>query len=520
MALAIEADPRVATDVLHYRVDGAPRASLIVKMTLALPAYGPTTLAAPEPVRAQGEHDGGDPARSWILPGERTPPLDRCDVIFKGSAHAPRATSRRVRFALYKDQRALFDKLADVYGPYDASGAPAPFERLPLVYELALGGPHMVENPVGARRPNIVDARDPSVPFGLGPIPPRWPMRKRHLAGLPAEILDAEVPALTAAVKPAAFSAAPHDQRVPHLTSGEWLVLEGLTPIADLVQAQLTIPSGRVELVAAHGGEVRRQWLTLQWDGLIVDGDRALAFALFRAHVPVEAHPAAILLVSLADRPLSIPDADALPRLAALAAEGLPEPEIPLDLEEIEPIAEAAPVGEETRAVSDASAIRAALPFAPSTGEETLAVNDALRRAPAIPFAAAPAASATAAPFTMGPQAAPNPAPLVAAPRVDLGELRRAALVVPARPDQEATLHVRNLAALSAESEREDADAGPSSQEMDRLVAEQYPLPHDAIDDLDPDGDEALTALLTSAGATPEEIAGALEARRARVLEI
>jgi hypothetical protein len=150
--------------------------------------------------------------------------------------------------------------------------------------------------------------------------------------------------------------------------------------------------------------------------------------------------------------------------------------------------------------VADASALRAALPFAQRTGEETLGVNQALIHAPAIPFAGA---SSPGAP---------------ASARVDLDELRRAALVVPASADQEGTLYVRNPIAPPLEPEDDDADTGPSSAEMDRRVAEQYPIPHDELDDLDPESERVISALLARAGATPEEIEEALEARRDRAL--
>src|SRR5205814_292801 len=129
-----------------------------------------------------------------------------------------------------RDQAVAIDKRLVARGTPDPAGKPgepAPFLVMPLVYEVAAGGPRVPENPAGVaeapgRWANLVDPRNPGRPAGFGPVSPRWQGRRRLLS-VDAAILDAPIPDLPGEFAWAFFNAAPDDQRLDFLRGDEWI---------------------------------------------------------------------------------------------------------------------------------------------------------------------------------------------------------------------------------------------------------------------------------------------------------
>jgi hypothetical protein len=246
--MAISAIGSVACATVAFRSQGKLRVTAIVKATFALEDGQPMERIDPEPVVLHDKHHEGNASRSVHRACETAPYQPRCDVLLNGYAVAPmgkrKVSTCPVRLLVQQEATQLIDKRLAVRGDLDpATRQPAPFERLPLVYELAPGGPHVDENPVGVvERPdkpaNIYDPRGPG-PVGYGAISRRWPVRRKLLGTLEPKRLDALVTDLPVGFPWDYFQAAPADQRLPFLRGDEWVALEGMHPSFARLTSQL-----------------------------------------------------------------------------------------------------------------------------------------------------------------------------------------------------------------------------------------------------------------------------------------
>jgi hypothetical protein len=369
-------------------------------------------------------------SRALQTASDMVPLKKQPEVLLTGHAFAPggqRATSCVARLAVGEIDKAVQVTGDRAFGLDGALSDPAPFVRLPLVWDRAAGGPD-TSNPVGrpigtaatpdaygrVPAPNLLPAgfhltsRNDIVPVvGLGPIAPHWPSRAgclhRYAAGWdPARWHERPLPP---DIDLAYFSAAPPDQRRSAPFGDEQLYLENLHPLFAQLQTRLAPITPSVIVERGQGSEP----LQLRCDTLVLDTDRGLAMLVWRGHVQLDHpdRPGRILVThteareaSASSRPaalpvfdqtqaadISVPPAGSLPFSPAAAGSAEPSPAS-------KPTSVAPPAAGPTSAPAAAN---------PLTSGETLAV-DALfggtmafgfaSAAPAVPFPQSPTGSA------------------------------------------------------------------------------------------------------------------------------
>lgn len=180
------------------------------------------------------------------------------DVIVNGTAYAPNGKPVRemqagVKFGpLQKVLNVVGDRIYDA-GSYSA---PHPFARMPIVYERAYGGTTADQktdprNPLGVgfgharsadpavrtQAPNITYPAEPFTspsdkprPAGFGALGRGWQPRLPLAGTYDQAWMDAQWPLPPKDFDPRYNLAAPADQQLPHLNSGEQATLIGLTP--------------------------------------------------------------------------------------------------------------------------------------------------------------------------------------------------------------------------------------------------------------------------------------------------
>jgi hypothetical protein len=180
------------------------------------------------------------------------------DVLLHGSAHAPRGEpSPQVLVTLsvgpiLKTLRVTGDRSWTDARSDKRLTDPAPFVRMPLSYERAVGGVgpegnvREARNPVGTgfvtprarhadgtRAPNVehVAGDRTTEPAGFGPLARDWSPRLERAGTYDAAWMERRRPLVPADFEDRFFQAAPDDQQTPrHLVGGEPVDLVNLTP--------------------------------------------------------------------------------------------------------------------------------------------------------------------------------------------------------------------------------------------------------------------------------------------------
>ncbi len=244
-------------------------------------------------------------AGSLCAVNDRVPLKPRVDVIVTGHAHAPGGVpvrSLQTRVAIGAIDKTI-EVLADRY--FDRSGLlveGAPFARLPLVYELAAGGPgtwNPAGLPVGTLDglghmplPNLVPPGLPPptpdapfvAPIGYGPIPADWPSRleklgRRSARGLPANWHGAEI---AEDFPRAYFNAAPDDQQLAALPEDLTMTLENLIPGHAVLTCWLPSICPTILCETALGTSS----VVPSIDTLHIDTDASRCSVVWRGHLP------------------------------------------------------------------------------------------------------------------------------------------------------------------------------------------------------------------------------------------
>jgi hypothetical protein len=211
----------------------------------------------------------GDPNRSSLLyESDMTPPKQATDVILHGNAHVPEGRpihEVEVTLKVGPIEKTLtvvgdrtWERNGEDMGPTD----PAPFTKMPIVYERAFGGVDRTsenpeehgwepQNPVGAgfaveperllgqRLPNILrgrqsawgDSKDPPGVAGFGPIAPHWSPRRESAGTYDEDWRKSRLPLPPSDFSDLSYQCAPEDQQVAgYLRGGERVELYNLIP--------------------------------------------------------------------------------------------------------------------------------------------------------------------------------------------------------------------------------------------------------------------------------------------------
>ena len=244
---------------------GAENWVVVVKGTFNVRADGSTIRATEQEPIHHSPQFVGDPSRSSLrYDADLLPPRPFTDVVVHGHAHAPPGPpcsqvdvsvrvgpiARRLRVWGDRTWRRGLTGLA--------LSEPAPFERVPLVYERAFGGfdpggaadAFEPRNPAGVGfatssallvntpAPNIEDPAhlirapgDRPPPAGFGPIPTHWQPRCRRAGTHDREWERERMPLVPRDFEDRHYQCAPDEQQVPgHLSGGEPVELRNLTP--------------------------------------------------------------------------------------------------------------------------------------------------------------------------------------------------------------------------------------------------------------------------------------------------
>ncbi|MRG96653.1 DUF2169 domain-containing protein [Polyangium spumosum] len=279
-----------------FRHAGKLHLTCVLKATFTFVPDAPMSSTTPEDLFRAEAHHRDNPTRSIRATSDVVPHLPRVDVVLSGHACAPAGTTvtrQIVRLGVFHG-RALLDKTLHVYG--ERKGAEiTPFDKMPLVYERALGGigfrpnPHGTGKAPGSAPPNVVYPNDGSLVAGFGPISRALSQRKSLLGPLSPMALDQPVPDLPADFDWSYFHAAPPDQQIESLVGNEWIVLEGLHPEKTRISSRLPSARGLVTLfgLAPDAPEAART-IPLRSDILRIDADTLRCSLVCRAVVPLD----------------------------------------------------------------------------------------------------------------------------------------------------------------------------------------------------------------------------------------
>ncbi len=177
-AIGVRAVGPAACAALAFRVAGQLRVAVIVKATFIFVPDRPMVLVDPDAILTADSRRARAPESSLLAASDLVPWRPRADVTLRGHAKAPLGqvtTVMGVRFMVARGEKPVLDKRLVVQGspgPGGPAAGPAPFTSIPLVYDLAAGGPASPENPVGVaensgRWPNILDAAQAASAGGL-----------------------------------------------------------------------------------------------------------------------------------------------------------------------------------------------------------------------------------------------------------------------------------------------------------------------------------------------------------------
>jgi len=251
-----------------------------------------------------GDHEG---LGELLYPGDFADFKPRADVMFIGSAYAPRGEAvphLGVRFgvgACSKILRVVGDRRWKSLDRNGEPTAPRAFEAMPISWSRAWGGAADPANPAGRdlrsievpnlERPNepILSRREAGHAIGLGPINPRWPLRHAKLGeGYDASWRRQRAPHLPEGVDWTYFNAAPPDQQLDkHLRGDESIVLQNLHPTIQLLETRL--PGVRVRVLVRRSSGATDE-VVMALDTLLVDGDARKVVVTWRGLTPVERH--------------------------------------------------------------------------------------------------------------------------------------------------------------------------------------------------------------------------------------
>ncbi len=324
--------PFQVTMNLFPDTDGVDTVFVVIKATFTL---GPSLVVAPEqqPFHAADVFWGEPGASSLRYSADFHLAKPATDVALVGSAHAPggrpadEVDTALVVGEMRKVVRVVGDRQYTGRAVGSATTAKQPFTRMPLVWERAYGGTHVIdaekgkikaveENPVGqgfrARQrrqeisgqlaPNLADSKDEETPACYGFVAPSWQPRVAFAGTYDDAWQKSRAPFLPQDFDPRFFNAAHPDLIASgYLTGGEQVVLLNLSPHGRL---QCTLPRCTFDVTIRVDGSDETP--TPNLETVLLEPDDERLTMLWRAGVPCDKKALKVetLHVALADMQL------------------------------------------------------------------------------------------------------------------------------------------------------------------------------------------------------------------------
>lgn len=202
-----------------------------------------------------------------------------------GKAGKPAPAGCTVRLVMGAPEAPMVDKSLVVSGDrrweFLGMTMPEPFEKMPLDWTQAFGGPGFADNPVGKgfaattaeggkvvhHLPNVEypDARvtgkgDRPRPGAFSPLDPGWAARMSKMGTFDKRWLETEYPGLPSDLDLTAFQTAPVDQRFAgYLAGGERFFLENMHPDKPVLEGWLPRFKARSFVVPREGEQRLRE---------------------------------------------------------------------------------------------------------------------------------------------------------------------------------------------------------------------------------------------------------------------
>ncbi len=345
-----------------------PTLTVIVKGSFQLTDGAPARATEGMPDVVGDLYWGDDPKRTLRYPSDYAIFKPRADVTLVGHAHATGGQAKAMEVTLTfgepkgegerhfsKTLLAIGDRTWESTVGGKIPGAPKAFDKIPLVWERAFGGPSIVTNPsgVGAKAAPSADgvARLPSLeqpkarmespsssptPVCFAPIPPSFPRRWARIGSYDKAWLAERWPYFPEDFDWGFFQAAPLDQQLDYLQGDEPFTLSGCLPTTPRISGRLpgVRPRAFVMREPEDGGDLHE--VRLRLDTVTFDPDAGLVHLVWRGLLRVrdegapEVRSLLILRENLSDEPLSneavqqrfyaalqpeLPELDALPEV-------------------------------------------------------------------------------------------------------------------------------------------------------------------------------------------------------------
>ena len=347
MSISIEVIPLgpVAVGARAWKHRSRRLLTAIVKASFTINQDGVLAVTQPAPIVTEERHYRNNPVASLVRASDLALLVPKPEVVVVGHAYAgpgQKTQSTTVRLAVARGTTMLINKRLEVIGdrrarPGDPPPDPIPFEKMPVLYERALGGIASRDNPVGTGMatepdglltlPNVQPPAQGAVnPVGLGPIPSAWPIRQKKRGSLSwaaaNTMLDVDVPD---DFDDAYFQTAPADQQVKDLVGGDLIAIVNMHPERGPVRC--TLPSARaVALAQTRTGE--RIPLMLRIDTVHIQPDVMRAEIVYRGAAVLSDDQLTQLRLAGAledpDAPFTFPDLATLGGLVAQPGARLP----------------------------------------------------------------------------------------------------------------------------------------------------------------------------------------------------
>jgi hypothetical protein len=298
-----------------FRRGGATFLTAIVKAAYRVVDGRPMVASDPPQIVGREIKRNAGALASIRQPSDLALAVPRPEIFLDAVAHAGRrgpVEHMTVELGVERDGRALLRKELTVLGdrtvvPGTPPGRPLPFERMPIIYERALGGAGHARNPVGVgtsdegggriTMPNVAFGRGASAePAGFAPISSAWAARAAKRGAL--RVVDAEhapYAELPAGFDDSYFQAAPDDQRLESLHPGDVVILVGLHPELPMIRA--AIPARRA-IASVDTNARTNARVELRLDTLFVDTTSLRAELTFRGSIAVRPEELAAVRVT------------------------------------------------------------------------------------------------------------------------------------------------------------------------------------------------------------------------------